>query len=103
MHPSPHDYATRHRKGISGGGPGSGWSTCGACLWNQLLDRLIQSPLEVDLADPERGIIVARYSGDPEPYVTCGWILVDRGGELEQVLPAARRASSAWCRAAGWR
>ena len=54
-------------------------------VWNQLLDRLIQSPLEVDLADPERGIIVARYSGDPEPYVTCGWILVDRGGELEQV------------------
>ena len=61
-------------------------------VWNQLLDRLIQSPLEVDLADPERGIIVARYSGDPEPYVTCGWILVERGGELEQV-PASGQAS----------
>jgi hypothetical protein len=61
-------------------------------VWNQLLDRLIQSPLEVDLADPERGIIVARYSGDPEPYVTCGWILVDRGGELEQI-PASGQAS----------
>jgi hypothetical protein len=61
-------------------------------VWNQLLDRLIQSPLEVDLADPERGIIVARYSGDPEPYVTCGWILVDRGGALEQV-PASGQAS----------
>ena len=61
-------------------------------VWNQLLDRVIQSPLEVDLADPGRGIIVARYSGDPEPYVTCGWILVDRGGELEQV-PASGQAS----------
>jgi hypothetical protein len=61
-------------------------------IWNQLLDRLIQSDLEIDLADPERGIIVARYSGDPEPYVTCGWILVDRGGELEQV-PASGEAS----------
>jgi hypothetical protein len=61
-------------------------------VWNQLLDRLIQSSLQVDLADPERGIIVARYSGDPEPYVTCGWILVDRGGELEQV-PASGQAS----------
>jgi hypothetical protein len=61
-------------------------------IWNQLLDRLIQSPLEVDLADPERGIIVATYSGDPEPYVTCGWILVHRGGEFEEV-PASGEAS----------
>jgi hypothetical protein len=61
-------------------------------IWNQLLDRLIQSDLQVDLADPERGIIVASYSGDPEPYVTCGWILVRRGGESEQV-PASTQAS----------
>jgi hypothetical protein len=58
-------------------------------IWNQLLDRLIQADLEIDLADPERGIIVARYSGDPEPYVTCGWILVDRGGELEEIPASA--------------
>jgi hypothetical protein len=61
-------------------------------IWNQVLDRLIQSPLQIDLADPERGIIVARYSGDPEPYVTCGWILLKRGGEVEQV-PASGDAS----------
>ena len=61
-------------------------------IWNQLLDRLIQADLEIDLADPERGIIVARYSGDPEPYVTCGWILVDRGGELEEI-PASGATS----------
>ena len=66
-------------------------STCGL-IWNQLLDRLIQADLEIDLADPERGIIVARYSGDPEPYVTCGWILVDRGGELEEI-PASGATS----------
>ena len=58
-------------------------------IWNQVLDRLIQSPLQIDLADPERGIIVARYSGDPEPYVTCGWILLKRGGEVEQVPASA--------------
>ncbi len=54
-------------------------------IWNQLLDRLIQASLQVDLADPERGIIVARYSGDPEPYVTCGLILVGQGDDAEQV------------------
>ena len=61
-------------------------------IWNQLLDRLIQSSLQVDLADPERAIVVASYSGDPEPYVSCGSILVDRGGELEEV-PASGQAS----------
>jgi hypothetical protein len=61
-------------------------------IWNQLLDRLIQSPLEVDLADPERGIVVASYSGDPEPFVSCGWILVQRGDEVEQV-PASGEAT----------
>jgi hypothetical protein len=61
-------------------------------IWNQLLDRLIQSPLEVNLADPERGIVVASYSGDPEPFVSCGWILVQRGDEVEQV-PASGEAT----------
>ena len=61
-------------------------------IWNQLLDRLIQASLQIDLADPERGIIVARYSGDPEPYVTCGWIVVGQGGDAEQV-PAVGDAS----------
>jgi hypothetical protein len=61
-------------------------------IWNQLLDRLIQASLQIDLADPERGIIVARYSGDPDPYVTCGWILVGQGDDAEQV-PAVGDAS----------
>ena len=73
--------------------PGPAYVGQGADLiWNQLLDRLIQSSLQVDLADPERGIVVASYSGDPEPYVSCGSILVDRGGELEEV-PASGQAS----------
>jgi hypothetical protein len=61
-------------------------------IWNQVLDRLIQTGLQIDLADPERGIIVARYSGDAEPYVTCGQIVVRRGGEAEEV-PASGAAS----------
>jgi hypothetical protein len=61
-------------------------------IWNQVLDRLIQADLQIDLADPERGIIVARYSGDPEPYVTCGQIVMKRGGEAEEV-PASGAAS----------
>jgi hypothetical protein len=75
------------------GAPGAAFARQDSGLiWNQLLDRLIQSPLQIDLADPERGFVVASYSGAPEPYVTCGWILVDRGGRLEQV-PASGEAS----------
>jgi len=54
-------------------------------IWDQLLDRLAQSELKIDLADPERGVMVATYSGDPAPYVTCGWILLHGGGEPERI------------------
>jgi hypothetical protein len=54
-------------------------------IWHQLLDRLNQSDLQVDLADRARGVMVARYSGDPAPYVTCGWILLYGPGEPEQI------------------
>jgi len=54
-------------------------------IWDQLLDRLAQSELKIDLADPERGVMVASYSGDPAPYVTCGWILLYGVGEPERI------------------
>jgi hypothetical protein len=54
-------------------------------IWNQLLDRLNQSDLQVDLADPQRGVMVATYSGDAAAYVTCGWILLYDQGEPERI------------------
>ena len=33
-------------------------------------------PLTVTKSDPEAGLVVATYSGNPEPYVTCGWIVI---------------------------
>jgi hypothetical protein len=54
-------------------------------IWDQLLDRLNQSGLQVDLADRQRGVMVATYGGDPAPYVTCGWILRYGEGEPEQI------------------
>jgi hypothetical protein len=54
-------------------------------IWDQLLDRLNQSDLHVELADPQRGVMVATYSGDAAPYVTCGSILLHGEGEPEQI------------------
>jgi hypothetical protein len=58
--------------------PGAGYvgGPSADLIWDQLLDRLNQSVLKVGLADPERGIMVATYEGEPAPYVTCGSILL---------------------------
>jgi hypothetical protein len=67
--------------------PGAGYvgGPSADLIWNQLLDRLDQSGLQVGLADQERGVMVATYSGDPAPYVTCGSILLYGEGEPEQI------------------
>ncbi|HZA67802.1 MAG TPA: hypothetical protein VE592_12670 [Geminicoccaceae bacterium] len=67
--------------------PGAGYvgGPSADLIWNQLLDRLNQSGLQVGLADQERGVMVATYSGDPAPYVTCGSILLYGEGEPEQI------------------
>jgi hypothetical protein len=67
--------------------PGAGYvgRASADLIWDQLLDRLQQSGLQIDLADRERGVMVATYSGDAAPYVTCGWILLYDGGEPERI------------------
>ena len=74
--------------------PGAGYvgRSSADLIWDQLLDRLNQSGLQVELADPQRGVMVATYSGEAAPYVTCGWILLYRGGEPEQI-DASSKAS----------
>ncbi len=61
-------------------------------IWGQLVDRLNQSGLQVELADPQRGIIVATYTGEATPYVTCGWIMRYGEGEPE-LIDASSNAS----------
>ena len=67
--------------------PGAGYvgGASADLIWNQLLDRLNQSGLQVGLADPERGVMVATYAGEAAPYVTCGSILLYGDGEPEQI------------------
>jgi hypothetical protein len=67
--------------------PGEGYVGAASAdlIWNQLLDRMNQAGLQVDLADPQRGVMVATYSGDAAPYVTCGSILLYGEGEPERI------------------
>jgi hypothetical protein len=62
-------------------------------VWASLLDRLQQSDFQVTAADEAGGFVVAQYSGNPEPYVNCGWIVTHGQGALEQVPAAVESAS----------
>jgi hypothetical protein len=69
-------------------------------VWGNILDHLQQQGVRVSEADEAAGRIVVTYSGDPEPYVDCGWIVIYEGDEFARV-PAARSEASFLRRRAG--
>jgi hypothetical protein len=58
-------------------------------VWGNILDHLQQQGARVTDLDEAGGDLAVIYSGDPEPYVDCGWIVTYRGNDFER-LPAAR-------------
>jgi hypothetical protein len=61
-------------------------------LFGNLLDRLQQDSLKVTKYDEDAGYLVAEYSGDPEPFVNCGWIVTYGTGALERVSASSARS-----------
>ena len=62
-------------------------------VWGNLLDHLQQQGLQFAELDEPSGEIVVAYSGDPEPYVDCGWIISYGEDDLDRI-PAARSEAS---------
>jgi hypothetical protein len=62
-------------------------------VWGNILDHLQQQGARVTDLDEAGGEIVVVYSGDPQPYVDCGWIVTYDDAEFDR-LPAARSAAS---------
>ncbi|MEM9439457.1 MAG: hypothetical protein AAGA73_03335 [Pseudomonadota bacterium] len=58
-------------------------------VWSQLVSLLDSSAFEVDLIDESKSLIVARYSGDPEPFIDCGSIVTHQNGTLGQIAGSA--------------
>ncbi len=58
-------------------------------VWNNLMTVLQRSAFELDHADIGKHLIIARYFGDPEPYLDCGSIVTRENGVLAQVAGAA--------------
>ena len=62
-------------------------------VWSSILDHLQQRGLPAGELDEAAGEMVVRYSGDPEPYVDCGWIVTYRRDDLERTPAAAAETS----------
>ena len=62
-------------------------------VWGNIVDHLQQQGAQVSIVDEAGGELVVLYSGDPQPYVDCGWIVTYRGDEFERVPAAASDAS----------
>ena len=61
--------------------------------WAHLIDVLGRSSFEIEQVDRSKNLLVARYSGDPEPYVDCGSIVTYQGGNLDQITGATKSTS----------
>jgi hypothetical protein len=57
-------------------------------VWGNILDHLQQQGARVSVLDEAAGELVVIYSGDPQPYVDCGWIVIYQDNEFDHV-PAA--------------
>jgi hypothetical protein len=58
-------------------------------VWTELVTFLESSAFQLDHVDPESHLLVARYSGDPEPFIDCGSIVTHQGGALGQIPGSA--------------
>jgi hypothetical protein len=64
-------------------------------VWGNILDHLQQQGAEVSIVDEAGGEFVVVYSGDPQPYVDCGWIVTYEGdGDGFERVPAAASDAS---------
>lgn len=62
-------------------------------VWDTIIAFLQQSNFDVDHIDNSKKLIVARYSGNPEPYVDCGSIVTHENGALGQISGSAKDVS----------
>ena len=61
--------------------------------WAHLVDFLERSSFEIETADRAKNLLVARYSGNPEPYIDCGSIVTHEGGILSQITGSTQTAN----------
>ena len=54
-------------------------------VWTQLVRFLEGSAFEIEHVDERKNLLIARYSGDPRPYVDCGSIVTHENGALAQI------------------
>lgn len=61
-----------------------------AQVWIQLVNFLEASAFEIEHIDEGKNLLIARYSGDPGPYIDCGSIVTHENGTLGQIAGSVR-------------
>lgn len=62
-------------------------------VWGSVVDHLQQQGLQLESVNEEARNLVLAYSGDPQPFVNCGWIITYDSDDLERVPAAVSDAS----------
>ncbi|MGI9487197.1 MAG: hypothetical protein ACR2RF_15225 [Geminicoccaceae bacterium] len=62
-------------------------------VWIQLVEFLEASAFQIEHTDEEKNLLIARYSGDPGPYIDCGSIVTHENGTLGQIAGSAPAVS----------
>lgn len=58
-------------------------------VWGRLVNFFQSSAFEIEHIDKEKSLLVARYSGNPHPYIDCGSIVTHQDGALDQIAGSA--------------
>ena len=62
-------------------------------VWGNVFDHLQQQGLQLESVNEEARRLVVAYSGDPQPFVDCGWIVKYDSDDLERIPAAGSDAS----------
>lgn len=58
-------------------------------VWSRLVNFFQSSAFEIEHIDQKESLLVARYSGNPYPYIDCGSIVTHQDGALDQIAGSA--------------
>lgn len=64
-----------------------------ASVWDNIMSYLDQSAFEIEHVDRDKGLIIALYSGNPEPYIDCGSIVTQENGALGQIAGSVQNVA----------
>lgn len=64
-----------------------------ASVWDNIMSYLERSAFQIEHTNRDKGLIIALYSGNPEPYIDCGSIVTQENGALGQIAGSVQNVA----------